>query len=294
MLPIKDLQPFPNHPFLVNDDDQMKQLTESICKMGVLTPVIVRKMPDESFQLISGHRRKYACEQLGIEDLPAIVREIDDDAATIMMVDSNFQREKILPSEKAHAYKLKLECIKHQGARNDLTSAQVEQKSRPTSRQQIAENSPDSSSQIQRYIRLNELIPKLLDFVDEGKIALTPGVELSYLTSAEQELLFLTMETEQATPSLSQALRMKKLSQSSLLTDDMILAIMSEQKKADSWNLALPMNKLSKYFPNTYSTQKMEETIFQLLCSPMSTRGPEPSLRRSVRPRRDGTPASFQ
>ena len=265
MLPIKDLQPFPNHPFLVNDDDQMKQLTESICKMGVLTPVIVRKMPDESFQLISGHRRKYACEQLGIKDLPAIVREIDDDAATIMMVDSNFQREKILPSEKAHAYKLKLECIKHQGARNDLTSAQVEQKSRPTSRQQIAENSPDSSSQIQRYIRLNNLIPRLLDLVDEGKIALTPAVELSYLTSAEQELLFLTMETEQATPSLSQALRMKKLSQSRLLTDDMILAIMSEQKKPDSWNLALPMNKLSKYFPNTYSTQKMEETIFQLL-----------------------------
>ena len=264
LLPIGKLKPFPNHPFQVRDDDLMRQLIESIRQVGVLIPVIVRKTND-AYQLISGHRRKYACEQLGIETLPVIVREADDDAATIMMVDSNFQREKILPSEKAHAYKLKLECIKHQGARNDLTSAQVEQKSRPTSRQQIAENSPDSSSQIQRYIRLNNLIPRLLDLVDEGKIALTPAVELSYLTSAEQELLFLTMETEQATPSLSQALRMKKLSQSRLLTDDMILAIMSEQKKADSWNLALPMNKLSKYFPNTYSTQKMEETIFQLL-----------------------------
>ena len=265
-VPLEKIMPFPQHPFYVRDDDMMQQLTESIRQVGVLNPVIVRQMADGSYQLISGHRRKYACEILGIASLPVIVRNANEDEATIMMVDSNFQRDVILPSEKARAYKLKLEAIKHQGERTDLTSVQGGQKlERKTSRQIIAEKSPDSSSQIQRYIRLNELIPELLDLVDTGKIALASAAEISYLREAEQSMLLLTIESEQAIPSPSQALRMKKLSRSGLLTDDMILNIMMEQKKADAWNLTLPMNKVAKYFPSTYTPLRMQETIFQLL-----------------------------
>ena len=241
-------------------------ITESIRSVGVLVPAIARPLEDGSFELISGHRRKHACEVAGLSTLPVIVRDVDQDTATVMMVDSNFQREEILPSERAKAYKMKLEAIKRQGARSDLTSDQVGQKSeRKTSRDLIAENSPDSSSQIQRYLRLNELNQDLLKMVDEGKIALTPAAELSFLSKEEQDLLLLTIESEQVKPSLSQAQRMKKLSRQGALTEDEILDIMLEQKKPECWNLSLPMNKITKYFPESYTPQKMEETIIKLL-----------------------------
>lgn len=226
------LVPFRDHPFQVRDDEQMQMITESIRSVGVLFPAIARPLEDGSFELISGHRRKHACEVAGLSTLPVIVRDVDQDTATVMMVDSNFQREEILTSERAKAYKMKLEAIKRQGTRTDLTSDQVGQKSeRKSSRDLIAENSPDSSSQIQRYLRLNELNQDLLKMVDEGKIALTPAAELSFLSKEEQDLLLLTIESEQATPSLSQAQRMKKLSRQGALTEDEILDIMLEQKK---------------------------------------------------------------
>ena len=210
---LEKLVPFRDHPFQVRDDEQMQMITESIRSVGVLVPAIARPLENGTYELIAGHRRKHACELAGLSTLPVIVRDVDRDTATVMMVDSNFQREEILPSERAKAYKMKLEAIKRQGARTDLTSDQVGQKSeRKTSRDLIAENSPDSSSQIQRYLRLNELNPELLQMVDDGKIALTPAAELSFLSKEEQSLLLLTIESEQATPSLSQAQRMKKLS----------------------------------------------------------------------------------
>ena len=247
---LKKLVPFRDHPFQVRDDEQMRMLTESVRNVGVLVPAIVRPLDDGSYELISGHRRAKAAELSGLSELPAIIRDADHDAATIMMVDSNFQREEILPSEKARAYKMKLDAMKRQGARLDLTSVQLGQKLEgKTSRDQIAENCPDSSTQIQRYLRLNELIQELLAMVDEGRIALTPAVELSFLTRKEQELLLLTIESEQATPSLSQAQRMKQLSKRGELTDDAILEIMTERKKPECWNLTLPMNRITKYFP---------------------------------------------
>ena len=301
---LENIKEFPNHPFIVRNDELMNQLADSIRQVGVLVPAIMRPIDAGSYQLIAGHRRKQACEQLGMNSMPVIVREMDEDTATIMMVDSNLQREKILPSEKARAYKMKLEAIKHQGKRNDIASDQVEQKLLDetsdqvgqklsdmtsdqvgqklfevtsdqieqklvgmTSRELIAANSPDSAAQIQRYIRLNELIPELLQMVDEGRIAMTPAVELSYLSKEEQELLLVTIDSEQATPSLSQAQRMKKLSRESTLTDDQILEIMMEQKKPDSWNLSLPMKELSKFFPSSYTPQQMQNIIFQLLDS---------------------------
>ncbi|MBE5889377.1 MAG: ParB/RepB/Spo0J family partition protein [Lachnospiraceae bacterium] len=260
------LIPFRDHPFQVKDDEQMKMITDSIRSVGVLVPAIARPLDDGGYELISGHRRKRASELLGLPSLPVIVRNVDHDTATIMMVDSNFQREEILPSERAKAYKMKLEAIKRQGSRTDLTSVQVGQKlERKSSRDLIAENSPDSSSQIQRYLRLNELIPGLLKMVDDRKIALTPAAELSFLSKEEQELLLLTIDSEQATPSLSQAQRMKQLSREGKLTDDMILKIMTEQKKPECWNLTIPMNKVSKYFPKSYTPQRMAEVIFALL-----------------------------
>ncbi len=263
---LEKLVPFRDHPFQVRDDEQMKMITESIRSVGVLVPAIARPLENGTYELIAGHRRKHACELAGLLTLPVIVRDVDRDTATVMMVDSNFQREEILPSERAKAYKMKLEAIKRQGARTDLTSDQVGQKSeRKTSRDIIAENSPDSSSQIQRYLRLNELNPELLQMVDDGKIALTPAAELSFLSKEEQSLLLLTIESEQATPSLSQAQRMKKLSRQGELTEDEILDIMLEQKKPECWNLTLPMNKITKYFPQSYTPQKMEETIIKLL-----------------------------
>jgi len=263
---LEKLLPFQNHPFQVKDDEQMLMITESIRNVGVLVPAIARPLDDGYYELISGHRRKYACELAGIPSLPVIVRDVDRDTATIMMVDSNFQREKILPSERAKAYKMKLEAIKRQGARTDLTSDQVGQKlERKSSRDLIAENSPDSSTQIQRYLRLNELIPEMLQLVDEGRIALTPATELSFLTKEEQSLLLVTIESEEAAPSLSQAQRMKKLSRQGELTDDAILEIMMEQKKPECWNLTLPMSKITRYFPKSYTPQRMEETIIKLL-----------------------------
>ena len=265
-IPIEKLIPFRDHPFQIRDDEQMKMITESIRSVGVLVPAIARPLPDGTYELISGHRRKRASEILGLPTLPVIVRDVDHDTGTVMMVDSNFQREEILPSERARAYKMKLDAIKRQGARTDLTSAQVGQKlERKSSRDLIAENSPDSSSQIQRYLRLNELIPELLQMVDERKIALTPAAEISYLTKEEQEILFMTIDCEMATPSLSQAQRMKQISREGQLTDDMILQIMSEKKKPECWNLTIPMNKVSKYFPKSYTPQRMEEVIFALL-----------------------------
>ncbi len=266
LIPIEKLIPFRDHPFQVRDDEQMKMITESIGSVGVLVPAIARPLSDGTYELISGHRRKRATELLGLHTLPVIIREVDHDTAIVMMVDSNFQREEILPSERARAYKMKLEAIKRQGTRTDLTSAQVGQKSdRKSSRDLIAENSPDSSSQIQRYLRLNELIPELLQMVDEGKIALTPAAEISYLSKEKQEILLMTIDSEMATPSLSQAQRMKQLSREGKLTDDMILKIITEQKKPECWNLTLPINKVSKYFPRSYTPQRMEEVIFSLL-----------------------------
>ncbi|MBR5419803.1 MAG: ParB/RepB/Spo0J family partition protein [Lachnospiraceae bacterium] len=265
-IPIEKLIPFRDHPFQIRDDEQMKMITESIRSVGVLVPAIARPLPDGAYELISGHRRKRASELLGLPTLPVIVREVDHDTGTVMMVDSNFQREEILPSERARAYKMKLEAIKRQGARNDLTSDQLGQKlEQKSSRDLIAENSPDSSTQIQRYLRLNELIPELLRMVDDRKIALTPAVEISYLTKEEQEILFMTIDCEMATPSLSQAQRMKQISREGKLTDDMILQIMSEKKKPECWNLTIPMNKVSKYFPKSYTPQRMEEVILALL-----------------------------
>ena len=265
-MPLSELHPFPDHPFQVRDDDSMKETVESIKEYGVLVPAIVRPRVDGGYELISGHRRKHACELAGLPTMPVIVRDLDDDAATIIMVDSNIQRENILPSERAKAYKMKLEAIKHQGQRTDLTSVQVGQKLQgKVSRDLLAENSPDSSTQIQRYIRLNELSPQLQQMVDDKKIAMTPAVELSYLKPEEQTLLLDTIESEQATPSLSQAQRLKRFSQEDHLNEDSMLAIMSEEKKPEKNDLTIKADKLQKYFPKSYTPQQMEQVIIRLL-----------------------------
>ena len=256
------LKPFRDHPFSIRDDDAMQQTVESVRAYGVLVPAIARPLEDGSYELISGHRRKHACELAGLSTMPVIIRDIDRDAATIIMVDSNLQRENILPSERAKAYKMKLDAIKRQGARHDLTSTQVAQK---LSVEKVAEEAGTSKDQVRRYIRLNELQPELQQMVDEGKIGMTPAVELSYLKPHEQRLLIETIDSEQATPSLSQAQRMKRLSQEGRLTDDSMLGIMMEQKKPENWNLSLPMDKIKKYFPRSYTPQRMEETIIKLL-----------------------------
>ena len=265
-IPLAELHPFPNHPFGVRDDDTMQQTVESIREYGVLVPAIARPRENGGYELIAGHRRKHACEMAGLQTMPVIVRDIDRNAAVIIMVDSNLQRENILPSEKAKAYKMKLEALKRQAGRPSRNSVQVGQNFEgKTSRQQIAENSPDSATQIQRYIRLTELEPELQKMVDEGKIAMTPAVEISYLKPEEQKLLIETIDSEQATPSLSQAQRMKKLSQEGKLSDDTMLGIMTEQKKPETWDLKLPMDKIKKYFPRSYTPQRMEQTIIKLL-----------------------------
>ena len=265
-IPLAELHPFPDHPFGVRDDDTMQQTVESIREYGVLVPAIARPREDGGYELIAGHRRKHACEMAGLQTMPVIVRDIDRNAAVIIMVDSNLQRENILPSEKAKAYKMKLEALKRQAGRPSRNSVQVGQNFEgKTSRQQIAENSPDSATQIQRYSRLTELEPELQKMVDEGKIAMTPAVEISYLKPEEQKLLIETIDSEQATPSLSQAQRMKKLSQEGKLSDDTMLGIMTEQKKPETWDLKLPMDKIKKYFPRSYTPQRMEQTIIKLL-----------------------------
>ena len=265
-IPLTDLHPFKNHPFKVTDDESMLETAESITKHGVLVPVIARPREDGGYELISGHRRKRASELAGKETLPCIVRNLDDDAATIIMVDSNIQRENILPSERAFAYKLKLEAMKHQGQRNDLTSSQVGTKLAGKRADQIlAKQAGDSRNQVQRFIRLTELVPELLDMVDTKKIAFNPAVELSYLMPHEQVQLIEAMDMEQATPSLSQAQRLKKYSQDGKLTFDVMTAIMSEDKKGELDKVTLTGEKLKKYFPKSYTPQQMEETIIKLL-----------------------------
>ncbi len=264
---LSELHPFPNHPFQVRDDESMKEAVESVKEYGVLTPAIVRPREEGGYEIVAGHRRKHACELAGLETMPAIIRDIDRDMATIIMVDTNLQRENISPMEKAQAYKMKLDAIKRRsGERTDLTSAQVGQRlPNKTSREILAENAPDSSSQIQRLIRLTELSPQLQQMVDDKKIAVTPAVELSYLKPEEQAMVVETIESEQATPSLSQAQRMKKLSQSGNLNEDTMLSIMSEEKKPEKYDLTISGDKLRKYFPRSYTPRQMEDTILKLL-----------------------------
>ena len=263
-IPLSELHPFKDHPFKVKDDDAMIETADSIKKYGVLVPAIARPLPDGGYELVAGHRRRRASELAGKETMPVIVRALDDDAATIIMVDSNLQRENLLPSERAFAYKMKLEAIKHQGARTDLTSVQVEQKL--SARDQVAKEAGERSGiQVMRYVRLTELIPELLDMVDEKKIAFNPAYELSFLKPDEQQMLVETMDYEQATPSLSQAQRMKKFSQEGKLSEDVMLAIMSEEKKGDLDKVTLSSDTLRKYFPKSYTPAKMQETIIKLL-----------------------------
>ena len=270
-IPVEKLKPFLNHPFQVRDDDSMRETVESIKTYGVLQPVIVRPTKDGDYEILSGHRRKHACELAERKTIPAIVRELDDDAAIIFMVDSNLQRENILPSERAAAYKMKLEALKRQGIRNDLTCdltcTQVEYKLDygKKSVEKVAEEAGESRAQIQRYVRLTELQPELQHMVDEKKIAFTPAVEISYLKPDEQRMLLDTISSEQATPSLSQAQRLKKLSQSGELTDDLMLSIMSEQKKPERNDLTIPADVLEKFFPRSFTPMKMQEVIIKLL-----------------------------
>ena len=262
-IPLGELHPFRNHPFKVKDDAVMQDTVDSVREYGVLVPAIARPDPDGGYELIAGHRRHYASELAGKETMPVIVRDLDDDAATIIMVDSNLQREGLLPSERAFAYKMKLEALKHQGARTDLTSSQVGTRLRAD--ELIAQQSGESRNQIQRFIRLTELIPTLLDMVDERKIALNPAVELSYLKKEEQTLLLEAMDSEQATPSLSQAQRLKKFSQQKMLSLDVMRAVMSEEKKNDLDRVTLKNETLRKYFPKSYTPKQMEDTIIKLL-----------------------------
>lgn len=262
-IPLRALHPFRNHPFKVKDDAAMQDTVDSVREYGVLVPAIARPDPDGGYELIAGHRRHHASELAGKETMPVIIRDLDDDAATIIMVDSNLQREELLPSERAFAYKMKLEALKHQGARTDLTSSQVGTRLRAD--ELIAQQSGESRNQIQRYIRLTELIPTLLDMVDERKIALNPAVELSYLKKEEQTLLLEAMDSEQATPSLSQAQRLKKFSQQKMLSLDVMRAVMSEEKKNDLDRVTLKNETLRRYFPKSYTPKQMEDTIIKLL-----------------------------
>ena len=263
---LSELYSFPDHPFSIRDDDSMKETVESVKEYGILTPAIARPRADGGYELLSGHRRKRACELAGLDTMPVIVRDLDMDTAIIFMVDSNIQRENILPSEKAKALKMKLGAIKRQGARHDLTCTQVGHKLEgKKSIQVIADEAGESRSQVQRYIRLTELSPPLQQMVDDKKIAITPAVEISYLKPEEQELLVETISSEQATPSLSQAQRMKKLSQSGELNEDTMLNIMSEEKKPEVDKIVLTTNTLRKYFPRSYTPRQMENTILKLL-----------------------------
>lgn len=265
-LAISELHPFKDHPFRVLDDDRMMETVESVKEYGVLVPIIARPMPDGGYEIVSGHRRKRACELAGLNEIPAIVRDLDDDEAVIIMVDSNLQRENILPSERAKAYQMKLEAIKHQGERRDLTSDQVGQKLR-VAVERVAENAGESKSQVQRFIRLNNLEPPLIDKVDAGKLAFTPAVELSYLKPEEQQWLDTALENTQQTPSLSQAQRMKRESKQGTLSEQGIMEIMTENKQTvpAKGSVVLPQEKLTKYFPRSYTTEQMEKVIFKLL-----------------------------
>lgn len=263
-IPLDQLKPFRNHPFKVRDDQRMLDTVDSICEYGVLVPAIARPDPEGGYELISGHRRKRGCEMAGLQTMPVIIRDLDDDAAVLVMVDSNIQREELLPSERAFAYKMKLEALKHQGARTDRTSGQVVQKSK-LSVEIVAEQAGENYKQVQRYIRLTELISELLDMVDERKLAFNPAVEVSYLKRDEQRMLLEAMDAEQTTPSLSQAQRLKKFSLEGRLTEEAMSAIMSEEKKSDMDKVTLRSDTLRRYFPKSYTPKQMEQTIIKLL-----------------------------
>lgn len=262
-LPLTELHPFPNHPFKVLEDEAMQRTVESIAQYGVLAPLIARSRPEGGYEILSGHRRQYAAKLAGLETLPVIVRNMDDNAAVVLMVDSNLQREHILPSERAFAYKMKLEALKNQGARSDLTSDQPGQKL--WSVEQVASDAGESKTQIQRYIRLTHLIPELLELVDQKKISFNPAVELSYLTEPEQRDFLEAMQDTQNSPSLSQAQRIKKLSQESQCSYEAIFDIMGEEKKAEMDRVTLKNEVLRKYFPRSYTPKQMEDTILRLL-----------------------------
>ena len=265
-MPLSDLHPFEGHPFKVLDDELMEQTVESIKQIGVVSPLIVRSDPEGGYEILSGHRRLHAAQLAGLETVPVIVKEMDDDAAIIFMVDSNLQRENILPSERAFSYKMKLEAMKHQGERGDLTSGQVGQKSVGTvSRDIVAEQAGDSSRNVQRFIRLTNLIPEILDMVDEKKIAFNPAVELSYLKPSEQKELLEAMDYAQASPSLSQAQRLKKLSQEGGCTLDAMCEVMNEIKKDELDHVTIKNEVLRKYFPKSYTPKQMQDTIIRLL-----------------------------
>ena len=263
MIPLSELHPFRNHPFKVKDDEAMANTVDSVRQYGVLVPAIARPLESGGYELVSGHRRRHASELAGLTEMPVIVRKLDDDEATIIMVDSNLQRETLLPSERAFAYKMKLEAIRHQGERSDLTSSQVGMKLQALDI--VGSQAGDSRNQVHRYIRLTSLTPELLDMVDNKKIAFNPAVELSYLPHNEQAQLLDAMESEQSTPSLSQAQRLKKFSQEGKLTLDVMTAIMSEEKKPEQEKLTFTGDKLRKFFPKSYTPQQMEQTIFKLL-----------------------------
>ena len=273
-IPLSDLHPFPDHPFQVREDASMQETAESVKEYGVLVPALARPREDGGYELIAGHRRKHACELAGLTTMPVIVRDIDRDAATIIMVDSNFQRENILPSERALAYKMKLEAIRRKAGR-PAKSEEIDTSENGgqnghdlrgiKSRELLAENSDDSARTIQRYIRLTELSPELQQMVDEKKIGMTPAVEISYLKPEEQQMLLTAIDSEQATPSLSQAQRMKMLSREGKLNDDSMLDIMMEPKKPEKNDITLSGEKLRKYFPRSYTPFQIENTIFKLL-----------------------------
>ena len=258
---IEKLKPFENHPYYVKDDDEMMNLTESIKENGILSPLIVRPIENGEYEIISGHRRLFASKRAGLTEVPALIYEMDRDAAAIALVDSNLHRDNVLPSERAFAYKLKMEALSHQGKRIDLTSAQVEPK---LSTEIIGESENVSRETVKRYIRLTKLLPELLKYVDEGQVAFTPAVELSYLNDIEQQDLLEVIESEDCTPSLSQAVRMKKLSQKGNLNDDKILEIMSEEKANQKERIKIPTERVRKYFPQSYSNAQIEEMIVKL------------------------------
>ena len=265
-IPISELVPFKNHPFKVVDDEAMLRTTESIAQFGVLTPLIARPLEDGGYEIISGHRRAHAAEAAGLTEVPVIVRDMDDDAATVLMVDSNLQREQILPSERAFAYKMKMEAIGRQGERTDLTCGQVGHKSPGIkTREILADQTGDSARNVQRFIRLTNLIPELLDMVDQKHISFNPAVELSYLTPEEQQLVIEAMDFTQAAPSLSQAQRLKKLSQEGGCTLEAMQEILGEVKKGDLERVAFKSEQLRKYFPKSYSPKQMQDTIIKLL-----------------------------
>ena len=263
-IPIGELFPFKNHPFKVLDDESMQRTVESVEQYGVLSPLIARPRPEGGYEIISGHRRQHAAQLAGLDTLPVIVRQMDDDAAVLLMVDSNLQRENILPSERAFAYKMKLEAIKNQGARSDLTSGQIVQKSK-LSIERVAEDAGEGYKTVQRFIRLTNLIPELLDMVDEKKIALNPAVELSHLDTNQQRDFLEAMNDTQNAPSLSQAQRLKKLAQEGHFSYDVAFAVMGEEKKDELDKVVIKNDTLRKYFPRSYTPKQMEDTIIRLL-----------------------------